>query len=91
MKKSIPKDDTSLTLFWSSISSFANHHQYVDTSGLTSYFLLICYSNGFVFLIKVGEQAELGKHHFWHMSKFGPDMAQIRVPLQPHRCTTRAR
>jgi len=63
--KSIPKDDTSLTSFWSSILGFANNYQFIDTQGLASCYLLICYSNGFALLIKVGEQAESSKLHFW--------------------------
>jgi len=71
--KSIPKDDTSLTLFWSSILSVANLHQYVDTSGLASCYLLICFSNDFALLIKVEEQVELGKLRVWPMSRFSPE------------------
>jgi len=50
--KSVQKDDTSLNLFWSLILSFANRYQFIDTQGLASCYLLICYSNGFALLIK---------------------------------------
>ena len=101
MDKSIPKDDTSLTSFWSSILSFANHYQLVDTHRLASNYLLIYNSNGFAPLIKVVGQAELGKLHFWPNVQFGlekarnhlPKKARKRpnVPRRPLRCTPRAR
>jgi hypothetical protein len=81
----MPKDDTSLTSFWSSILSFANLYQFVDTHRLASNYLLIYNSNDHATLIKVVGQAELGKLHFWPMTQIGLEMAQIGVPLWPHR------
>jgi len=69
--KSISKDDTSLTSFWSSILSFANHYQFVDTHRLASNYLLIYNSSGFVPLIKVVGLAELRKLCFWLNVQFG--------------------
>ena len=51
----------------------------------------MCCSNGFALLIKVGQQAELGKLRFRPMSKFGKKKAQNCLPRRPLRCTPRAR
>ena len=91
MDKSVQKDDTSLTLFWSSISSFANHYQFIDTQGLASCYLLICYSNGFALLIKVGEQADLSKFYFCPKVQFGTEKAQNRLRRRPLCCPPRGR
>jgi len=85
MDKSMPKDDTSLTLFWSSILSFANNYQLIDTQRLASNYLLIYNSNSFAPLIKVVGQAELGILRFWPMTQIGLEMAQIGVPHWPYR------
>ena len=89
LKKSMQKVASSLTWFGPSILSFANHHQYVDTCNLASNYLLICYSNSFSLLIKVGEQAELSKLHFWPNVQFSPQKARNRLPRRPLRCTPR--
>ena len=85
MAKSIPKDETSWTSFWSSILSFANLYQFIDTQWLASCYLIIYYSNGFAPLIKVVGQAELGKLCFWPMTQISLEMAQIGVPHWPYR------
>ena len=63
----------------------------ITINWLASCYLLICYSNGFALLIKVGEQAEFSKLQFWLNVQFCPEKAQNRLPRQPLRCTPRAR
>ena len=91
MDKSIPKDDTSLTSFWSSILGFTNHYQYVDTRDLVSNYLLICWSNGWALLIKVVQHDEISKLHFWPKVQFGPEVVRISIPPRLLWCPPRPR
>ena len=78
-------------MVWTMNSWFANHRQYVDTRDLALSDLLICWSNDWAPLIKVGEQVEVSKLRFWPIFKFGLEQAQNRLPPCLLRRVPRAR
>ena len=78
-------------MVWTMNSWFVNHRQYVDTRDMALSYLLICWSNDWAPLNKVGEQVEVSKLCFWPIFKFGPKQAQNRLPPCLLRRAPRAR